>query len=101
MDLRAYYQKIRKIEAGLKEPTAVIISRETPDGGKPGVKTDVPRGVAARLIAEEKADLAAPEESVQFRAEAEAAWKLSQEAPSLNEGEVRALRNALKPRRRT
>jgi hypothetical protein len=62
MDLRAYYQKIRKIEAGIELPAAVIVSRETPEGGKPGVRTEVPRRVAARLVVEEKADLATPEE---------------------------------------
>jgi hypothetical protein len=58
MDLRAYYQKIRKIEATIKEPTVVIVSRATPEGGRGGVKNEVPRRLAARLIAEEKADLA-------------------------------------------
>jgi len=101
MDLRVYYQRIRKIEAGLKDPYAVIVSRETPDGGKRGVKTEVPRALAAKLIAEEKADLATPEESAQFRADAEAAWKAAQDAAgSLSEGEVRALRSALRPAQR-
>jgi hypothetical protein len=71
MDLRVYYEKIRKIEAGLPEPFVVIVSHDTPDGGKRGIKTDVPRKLAARLIAEEKAELASPEEAAQFRAEAE------------------------------
>ena len=57
MDLRAYYQKIRKLEAEITEPFVAIISRETPDGGKSGVKTVVPRRLAAKLVAEEKADL--------------------------------------------
>lgn len=100
MDLRAYYQKIRKIEAEIKDPEVVIVSRETPDGGKPGMRTDVPRGLAARLIAEDKADLATPEDAARFRSEVEATWKTAQEAPSLTEGEVRALRTALKPQRK-
>ena len=48
MDLRAFYQKIRKITAEITEDAAVIISRETPDGGRAGVKTEVPREVAAQ-----------------------------------------------------
>ena len=48
MDLRAFYQKIRRIAAEIMEDAAVIISRETPDGGRAGVKTEVPREVAAR-----------------------------------------------------
>jgi hypothetical protein len=75
MDLRVYYQKIRKIEADIKEPDVVVVSRETTDGGKAGVKSDVPRSVAARLIAEEKADLASTDEARQFRAEVKARWK--------------------------
>ena len=60
MDLRAYYQKVRKIEADITEPFVVVVSRATEEGGKPGVKTTVPRKIAARLIAEEKAVLDAP-----------------------------------------
>ena len=70
MDLLAYYEKIRKIEALIEAVFAVVTSRATPDGGRAGVMTEVPRAAAARLIAEEKADLANPEEAAQFRAEA-------------------------------
>jgi hypothetical protein len=79
MDLRAYYQKIRKIEADVPGPAAVVVSRETPDGGRAGVKTEVPRGLAARLVAEEKADLATPEEAEEFRAKAAANQRIAQE----------------------
>jgi hypothetical protein len=71
MDLRVYYRKLRKIEAEIPEPYVVVVSRETPDGGKPGVKTDVPRSLAAKLIVEDQATLASPEETAQFRAETE------------------------------
>ncbi len=75
MDLRAFYQTIRQIAAEIAEEAAVVISRETSDGGRAGVKTEVPRDVAARLIAEGKADLAGPEEAAEFRAAAEERWK--------------------------
>lgn len=75
MDLRAYYQKIRQVEAEMIDPSVVIVSRETADGGRGGVKTEVPRAVAARLIVEEKADAATPEEAEAFRASTEAKWK--------------------------
>jgi hypothetical protein len=71
MDVRVYFQKIRKLEAQILEPYVVVVSRETPDGGKPGVKTDVPRSLAAKLIVEDQATLASPEETAQFRAELE------------------------------
>lgn len=100
MDLRAYYRKIRAIEVEIKEPVVVIVSRETPDGGKAGVRADVARETAARLVVEEKAVLATPEETAQFRSEVEANWRLAQQAPTLNELEVKALRTALRPQKR-
>ena len=78
MDLRAFYQTIRKIAAEITEEAAVIISRETSDGGRAGVKTEVPREVAARMIAEGTADLASPEQTAEFRSTAEARWKSAQ-----------------------
>jgi hypothetical protein len=71
MDLRTYYQTIRKIAAGITEEAAVVISRETSDGGRAGVKTEVPRALAAQLMVEGKADLASPEEAAEFRAAAD------------------------------
>jgi hypothetical protein len=78
MDLRAYYEKIRRIEALIEAVFAVVTSRATPDGGRAGVMTEMPRAMAARLIADGKADLASPEETARFRAEAEARWKEAQ-----------------------
>ena len=78
MDLRAYYEKIRRIEALIDAVFAVVVSRATPDGGRAGVKTELPRAAAARLIADGKVDLANPEEAEQFRSEAEAKWKEAQ-----------------------
>ncbi|HSP69348.1 MAG TPA: hypothetical protein VLN48_16595 [Bryobacteraceae bacterium] len=75
MDLRAYYEKVGKIEALIDTVFAVVISRAMPDGGRSGVKTELPRGIAARLIADGKADLASPEDAARFRAEAETKWK--------------------------
>ena len=75
MDLRAYYRKLRGVEAELREDSVVMISRETSDGGRAGVKSDVPRALAARLVVDEKADLATPEEAAAFRAEVESKWK--------------------------
>jgi hypothetical protein len=78
MDLRAYYDKIRTIEAVIDAVFAVVTSRATPDGGRAGVKTELPRAVAARLVADGKADLANPEEAAQFRSAAETKWKEAQ-----------------------
>ena len=78
MGLLGYYKKIRKIEALIETMFTVVTSRATPDGGRAGVKTELPRAVAARLIADGKADLTSPEETAQFQAEAEAKWKEAQ-----------------------
>ena len=78
MDLLSYYEKIRTIEAVIETVFAVVTSRATPDGGRAGVKTELPRAVAARLIADGKADLASPEDTAAFRAEAEKKWKEAQ-----------------------
>ena len=78
MDLRAYYENIRKIETLIDTVFAVVNSRATPDGGRAGVKTELPRAGAARLIADGKADLASPEETAQHQAQAETKWKEAQ-----------------------
>ena len=55
MDLRSYYKKVREAEATLKGDDIVLVSLATPEGGKPGVLTEAPRGVASKLIAEGRA----------------------------------------------
>ena len=67
MELKVYYQKLRQVEGGIAEPHVVVSSLETPDGGRPGVLTEVPRDLAARLIVEGGARLASSEEAVTFR----------------------------------
>jgi len=79
MDLRAYYQTIRKIEAEIREDSVVVVSLETPDGGRAGVLTEVPRSAAARLIVEQRVELASEEATARFRAEVEARWKAAHE----------------------
>ncbi|HSB14227.1 MAG TPA: hypothetical protein VLE22_07190 [Bryobacteraceae bacterium] len=73
MDLKAFYQKLRKIETEIIEPFVIIASKETPDGGRPGVLTEVGRRIAARMIAEGVASLAEEAEVSRFRAEISAA----------------------------
>ena len=50
MDLRVYYQKIRDIESKIAHEFPVVKSLETSDGGKPGILTEVPRRIAAKLV---------------------------------------------------
>ncbi len=67
MDLRLYYQKIREIETRISEEFPIVVSRETADGGKEGIRTEVPRKLAAKLMVEGLARLASSEEALQFR----------------------------------
>ena len=75
MDLRAYYQTIRRIEGEIREESVVIVSAATPDGGRAGVLTEVPRAVAARLVVEQKAELASEEAAAKFRSGTESKWR--------------------------
>jgi len=67
MDLKRYYQKIRDVEATVAENSAVVVSLETADGGKPGVFTEVPRRVAAKMVVDGAARLATPKEAEEVR----------------------------------
>lgn len=71
MDLRVYYQKLKKLEQEITDPHVVVISHETPDGGKAGQKTEVSRSAAARLVVEGRAHLASAEEGAEYRSAAE------------------------------
>jgi len=66
MDLRAYYRKIRETEALLEGEDIVVVSLATSEGGKAGVRTEVPRGIAAKLISEGRARVASDEEQLEF-----------------------------------
>ena len=68
MDLRVFFQKLRKIENEIAAPEVVVVSHETPDGGRPGQLTEVPRVIAARLILEGHAHLADDAQAAEFRA---------------------------------
>ena len=66
MDLRAYYKKVREIEGKFSQPFVVVVSIETPDGGKAGVFTEVATLTAAKHIAEGRARAATAEECLGF-----------------------------------
>lgn len=68
MDLRLFYQEMRRIEEGIADPHVVVVSRVTVDGGKAGVRTEVTREAAARMIAEARCRMADEQETLEFRA---------------------------------
>lgn len=76
MDLRAYYRKLREMEASITEDFPIVKSFATEEGGRGGRLTEVPRVVAARMLVEGVAELATAEETRDFRA----AVKQAQEA---------------------
>jgi hypothetical protein len=105
VDLRAYYQQLRETEAAITDEFVVIISNATPDGGKPGVRTEVTRGVAARMVVESRARLATAEESKEYRAELrdikqrldDAAAAARVQVTVISDAELRALRERARP----
>jgi len=58
MDLKLYYQKIRDVEAKIPGAYVEVVSLATPDGGKGGMVTEVPRRIAAKMVVDGTAKLA-------------------------------------------
>jgi hypothetical protein len=103
MDLRVYYQKLRQIESQIAEAHPVVVSNETPDGGKEGVRTEVARTIAARMVTDGRARLATEEEAAEFRNAVAASRKALEQAASASrvalsvvpEAELQMLRGVL------
>ena len=85
MDLKVYYRKIREIEADIPESDVVVVSYETPEGGRPGVMTEVQKRQAAKLVVEGKARLASKDESTAYRRELLEAYRKEQERLAANQ----------------
>jgi len=66
MDLRLYYQKIRETSSKITEAFPVVVSKESTDGGKDGILSEVTRAVAARMLVEGSARLATAGETDAF-----------------------------------
>src|SRR5579871_6147705 len=79
MDLQVFYRKIRETIDKIEGLCAIVVSLESPDGGKAGVKTEVPKHIAAKMIIDGLARLASADEIRDFLAEkAEAKRKADQ-----------------------
>ena len=68
MDLKAYFKKIKDTESSIEELYLLMVSLETPDGGKSGTMVEVSRQEAAKAIVEGRAVRASDEQK-------EAYWK--------------------------
>lgn len=80
MDLRQYFKKIRDVESGLADLFPVVVSLETPDGGKAGVASEVSREQAAKLIVEACARLASEAEKQAYYAKQASEKKAAERA---------------------
>ena len=106
MDLKRYYQKIRDIESSILDPFAVVVSFETPDGGKPGALTEVPPRVAAKMVVDGSARLANPEETQRLREALAEAQRAAEQAAAVGRvqltvlptDELNRLREAARPK---
>jgi len=108
MDLKVFYQKLKKIEQEISEAHVLVVSHETPDGGKAGRTTEVSRAAAARLILEGRARLATPEETTEYRQTMEQARQEAEhramaqkiQVNVVSEGEFRPAKSVVKPEKR-
>ena len=107
MDLKRYYQKIREVESSITDAFAVVVSLETPDGGKAGTISEVLPRVAAKMMVDGTAKLASKQQAQQFyEAQAEAQRSAEQAATAsrvqltvLPTSELNRLREAAGPRK--
>jgi len=108
MDLRAFFQKLRKLEQEITEPHVIVVSQETADGGRAGQLSEVSRSIAARLILEGQAHLASAEQAEEFRAAARRALEAAQQREIagkvqvnvISDADLRAMKNALRAEKR-
>jgi hypothetical protein len=83
MDLRNYFKKIKETASAIEEPYLLIVSLETPDGGKPGTVVEVTRHEAAKALVEGRA-VRANEEQTEVYYKQEAARKKYAEKAELS-----------------
>jgi hypothetical protein len=108
MDLRLFYQKLRKIEQEIADPHVLVVSHETPDGGRAGQKAEVSRANAAKLIVEGRARLAGAEEVAEYRTAVEQALHDAEQRAMaqkiqvnvVSEADFRAVKSAPRPEKR-
>lgn len=92
MDLRAYYGRIREVEKRLGESAGVVlVSRETPDGGRAGVLVEAPARVAAKMIVDGRAEEASAEEAAAFRQSNAKAARLAERQALANRVQVQIM----------
>ncbi len=94
MDLKAYYQKLRRTESEITDTQVVVVSLGTPDGGQAGVMTEVPRAIAAKLIVEGAARLSTEAEAQAFREDCTEKQRLAEKAAAASRIQVTVVSEA-------
>jgi hypothetical protein len=80
MDLKQYFRRLREIEESFIDKYPVVISLETPDGGKAGLIAETSRHVAAKMIVEGRAVLASSEQKTAYYEHQDATRKAAEKA---------------------
>jgi hypothetical protein len=62
MDLKQYFKKVKETEASLSDDYLLMVSTDTPDGGKAGAMIEVSRQLAAKAIVDGWAIFASEEQ---------------------------------------
>jgi len=104
VDLKQYFRKMREIESTIAEAYPMVVSLETPDGGKAGAVTEVSRLNAAKMIIEGRALLATESEKRAYREQQTAARAAAEKAEMAKRVHVAILadsdlRNPLPPKK--
>ncbi|HEX7363294.1 MAG TPA: hypothetical protein VF283_22620 [Bryobacteraceae bacterium] len=94
MDVKNYYRKVREMEHTLRDEFLLLVSLETPDGGKPGVISEVARALAAKLLVEGRSALASEEQKKAYRHQQTAERKAAEQAKLARTVQVAILSDA-------
>lgn len=94
MDLKRYYQKIREVETSITDAFAVVVSLETPDGGKAGILSEVSPKVAAKMVVDGTGKLAPKQQAQQFREAQAEAHRAAEQAATANRVQLTVLPTA-------
>ena len=103
-----YYREITAQEAAIEKPFVLVISLQTPNGGRAGIESELNRVTAAKMIVDKQVRLATPEEVKRLRDDREEKQRQKDLASlqervrmtRLAEDELRALKKALHPSRK-
>src|ERR1700754_3950110 len=80
MDLKQYFRRLREIENSFVDSYPVLVSLDTPDGGKAGLISEMSRPVAAKMIVEGRAVPASEEQKTFYYQQQEVLKRAAEKA---------------------